>query len=131
MNQQEITPTAVREEVASWITYLNEIVGVLCFTLALSVASTGNPTFYGVLAFIFIALFHLPNFQRKARILSYLRSKKNRNGFEEQVLKDLLSQIQFSRLGLSIMGYTLLFVVTAAPILFRGVPSVLELLYGK
>jgi hypothetical protein len=78
-----------------------------------------------------IALFHLPNFQRRARILSYLRSKKSRNDFEEQAFKDLLSQIQFSKLGLSIMGYILLFVVTAAPVLFSEIPSVLEFLYGN
>lgn len=119
MNQSELTPAAVRNEVAGWINYSNEIVGVLCFTLALSVVSTKNPVFYGALAFIFVALFHVPNFKRKARILSYLRSKRTRNDFEEQVLRDLLTQIQFSKLGLSIIGYSLLFFVTVGPILFQ------------
>ena len=131
MNQREITPSAVREEVAGWINYLNEIVGVLCFTLALSVVSTKNPVFYGALAFLFVTLFHIPNFQKKAKILTYLRNKKNRDGFEEQVLNDLLSQIQFSKLSIAILGYVLLFFVTASPILFHDDPVILEFLYGK
>lgn len=131
MNQSELTPAAVRNEVAGWINYLNEIVGGLCFTLALSVVSTQNPAFYGLLAFIFVALFHIPNFKRKAGILSYLRSKNDRSDFEEQVLRDLLAQIQFSKLGLSIIGYSLLFFVTVGPILFQDCPAVLQFMYGK
>ena len=131
MNQSELTPAAVRHEVAGWINYLNEIVGVLCFTLALSVVSTQNPVFYGALAFIFVAFFHIPNFKRKAGILSYLRGKNDRSDFEEQVLKDLLAQIKFSKLGMLMIGYTLLFFVTAGPILFEDCPLVIKFIYGE
>jgi hypothetical protein len=63
--------------------------------------------------------------------LSYLRGKNDRNDFEEQVLKDLLAQIKFSKLGMLMIGYTLLFFVTARAVLFQHCPLVIKFMYGE
>lgn len=131
MQNEIITPSAVRQEADGWIIYLNEIVGVLCFTLAIEVADSPNHVFYGIASFVFVTFFHLPNFRRRARILTHLVTKRNRNSFDELVLKDLQAQISFRKLGVLIIGYASLFIVTTGSFVFEDFPTILSLIYGS
>ena len=127
----EITPSEVREEVKGWLGYLNEVIGVMCFTFGLASLGTPNPPLFAFISFIFVMLFHAPNASRKARILSNLSGKRNRTEFENVVLKDYRSQISFASIAVMMFGYIFLALVFLLPVVKNDWPVIYTLVYGS
>lgn len=107
MEFQKITPAEVRAEAAEWAKYLDEIVGILCFSFGIASASTANPAFYSFMSFVMIALIHVVN-ARNAKLLHTLQREKNKSEHHKVILKDYFAQIPWPVKLPGIFGYVFL-----------------------
>ncbi len=129
MNDIQITPAAIKDEASAWIEYLNQIIGILCFTLGLAALGTNNPPLYGIVCFIFVLVVHIPNI-KKARILKHLQSKKKLTALEQLARKDLLKQITTIDILPAALGYLFLSIVAFGWKTFENHPEIIKIIYG-
>jgi hypothetical protein len=112
---QKITPAEVRAEAAEWAKYLDEIVGILCFSFGIASASTVNPAFYSFMSFIMIALIHVVN-AKKAKLLHTLQRERNRSEHSKAMLEDYFSHLPWPIKLPGIFGYLFLSLIFAVAV---------------
>lgn len=129
MEFQKITPAEVRAEAADWAKYLNEIVGILCFSFGIASASTANPAFYSVTSFVMIALIHVVNL-KKAKLLRALQREKNKSEYHITVLQDYFSHVKWQGRLPGLFGYSFLALIFFASVMGSEYPWLHEFLFG-
>ncbi len=82
----------IETEVARWQEYLNVTIGVLAFTLAITIVSLKAKVFWAWLAFGFLILLVLPNMKRWPPTLNALKKKQNKTGPEEIIYRGLMDK---------------------------------------
>tara|TARA_R110002020_G_scaffold445566_1_gene657503 strand:+ start:1431 stop:1838 length:408 start_codon:yes stop_codon:yes gene_type:complete len=129
MNNLNITPSAIKNEASAWVEYLNQIIGILCFTLGLAALGTNNPPLYGIASFIFVLIVHIPNIKR-AQILKHLQSKKDLSELEQLARKDYFKQITTIDILPAALGYLFLSIVAFGWKTFENHPEIIKIIYG-
>lgn len=129
MDFQKITPTEVRTEAVEWAKYLNEIVGILCFSFGISSASTANPAFYSFMSFVMIALIHIVNI-KKAKLLHALQRERNKSEHHKIILKDYFSHMPWQGKLPGVFGYFFLSMIFTVSILADEYPRFYQFLFG-
>lgn len=129
MEFQKITPAEVRAEAVEWAKYLNEIVGILCFSFGIAAASTTNPAFYSFMSLVMIVLIHVVNL-KKAKLLHALQRERNKNEYHKAVLKDYFSHVKWQGRLPGIFGYCFLSLIFAVSVLADQYPRFYQFLFG-
>lgn len=129
MEFQKITPAEVRAEAADWAKYLNEIVGILCFSFGVASASTANPAFYSITSFVMIALIHVVNL-KKAKLLHILQREKNKSEYHKTVLQDYFSYMKWQGSLPGLFGYSFLSLIFFGSVMGSEYPWLHEFLFG-
>lgn len=129
MEFEKITPAEVRAEATDWSKYLNEIVGILCFSFGLAAASTANPAFYSFMSLLMIVLIHVVNL-KKARLLRSLQKEKNKSEYHREILKDYFSYVKWHERMPGIFGYCFLSLIFTISFLADTYPRLYQFLFG-
>jgi hypothetical protein len=82
----------IEAEVARWQEYLNLTIGVLAFTLAITIVSLKAKVFWAWLAFVFLLLLVLPNMKWWPPTLNALKRKKDKTKQEEIIYRGLMDK---------------------------------------
>ncbi|MCY1548438.1 hypothetical protein D9M68_845490 [compost metagenome] len=114
----------VTKELNEWERHLNEIVGIMCFTLAMASVGTPTPQLWSMLSIVFVLLFQRGASKGKMELLTQLRNKKNRTNYEEFLLNEITSSLKPIKFMVFIIGFVLLVAIASAPI-FSAIFSVL------
>lgn len=82
----------IRTEVAQWQEYLNVTIGVLAFTLAITIVSLKAKVIWAWLSVLFLIVLVLPNMKRWPPTLAFLKNKQNKTEREKIIYTGLLSK---------------------------------------
>jgi len=129
MNAKFPNPKDIQQEVLGWLDYLNDVVGVMCFTLGMAALGTRSPAIFAAISMGFVLAFHVPN-KKKAKRLAELSRKKDRTELENVILNDIRSKLRWQDSLSLIYGYTFLSFIIAGHFLFKNFPALIEMLYG-
>jgi len=124
----------ITKELNEWERHLNEIIGIMCFTLAIASVGTPTPQLWSVFSIIFVLVFQHGASKGKMELLSQLRDNKDRTEYEDFLLKDITDNIKPMKFPAFIFGFVLLIVIASAPLFFAlfGLDQdLLKLIYGN
>ncbi|WP_196140726.1 hypothetical protein [Aliikangiella sp. G2MR2-5] len=103
-NQQESVyiENEIKKRVNSWYLFLNQIFGIIGFSLGLGCLGTSSPAFYACISIIFITSLYIPGYLKRKQFIKFLREN---NHPEFKMIKIFKQGLPF------FIGYLFLFLV--------------------
>jgi len=106
----------IEQKISLWNRKLNEVIGVTSFGIGLACLGTKYPEVFGWLGIFFILVLQYSIRSFFPKEIKYLRNKKNKNSFEEVILKGIESHFfglrkSFKEAPLFWIGFYFLFLV--------------------